>query len=119
VGVGEHQNLHSRIEAHMGRMTLQPFSLKPTFLELYNPAISANELHSIVSAKCINAACIMDLGGDGVQDHYLTSGPFRDSMSAAARPKRWGVSLQAKGQDFNPTGVEISPYLTRRATKGT
>jgi hypothetical protein len=38
---------------------------------------------------------------------YPTSGPFGDSMSAAARPKRWGVSRQAKGREFDPTRVEM------------
>jgi hypothetical protein len=28
-------------------------------------------------------------------------------MSAAARPKRWGESRQAKGQELDPTKVEI------------
>jgi hypothetical protein len=52
---------------------------------------------------------------EGFQDHgggnwelgiYLTSGPFEDSMSAAARPKRSGVFRQAKGQELDPTRVE-------------
>jgi hypothetical protein len=34
------------------------------------------------------------------------------SMSAAARPKHWGVSLQAKGREVNPTGVELSTLPT-------
>jgi hypothetical protein len=37
---------------------------------------------------------------------------LRDPMSAAARPKRWGVSRQVKGQEFNPTKVELSTILT-------
>jgi hypothetical protein len=40
-------------------------------------------------------------------------------MSAAARPKRWGVFPQAKGREFDSSGVELSTYLTGRATKGT
>jgi hypothetical protein len=39
--------------------------------------------------------------------HRLTSGPFGDSMSAAARPKRWGVFRQAKGREFDPSKVEF------------
>jgi hypothetical protein len=39
----------------------------------------------------------------------LTSGPLKDSMSAAARPKRWGVSRQAIGREFNPTTGEHNP----------
>jgi hypothetical protein len=35
-----------------------------------------------------------------------TSGPFGDTMSAAARPKRWGVSRQAKGREIDSNGVE-------------
>jgi hypothetical protein len=29
-------------------------------------------------------------------------------MSAAARPKHWGVSRQAKDREFDPTKVEVS-----------
>jgi hypothetical protein len=47
-----------------------------------------------------------------VTTSLLTSGPFGDSMSAAARPKRWGVSRQAKGQEFDPTRVELFTLLT-------
>jgi hypothetical protein len=36
----------------------------------------------------------------------MTSGPFGDSMSAAARPKRWGVFRQAKGPEFDPFRVD-------------
>jgi hypothetical protein len=42
----------------------------------------------------------------------LTSGPFGDSMSTAARPKRWGVSRQTQGREFNPTRVEFLTLLT-------
>jgi hypothetical protein len=41
-----------------------------------------------------------------------TSGPFGDSMSAAARPKRWGVFRQAKGREFDPSRVELFTQLT-------
>jgi hypothetical protein len=41
-----------------------------------------------------------------------TSGPFGDSMLAAARPKRWGVSRQAKCREFDPTSFEIFTLLT-------
>jgi N-methylhydantoinase B/oxoprolinase/acetone carboxylase alpha subunit len=42
-----------------------------------------------------------------------TSGPFGDSMSAAARPKRWDVSRQAKGRDFvHPTKIGSFTLLT-------
>jgi hypothetical protein len=41
----------------------------------------------------------------------LTSGPIGDSTSAAAGPKRGGVSLRAKGQDFDPTVVEVFTLL--------
>jgi hypothetical protein len=41
----------------------------------------------------------------------LTSGPFGDPRSAAARLKRWGVSRQAKGREFDPTRVEILALL--------
>jgi hypothetical protein len=43
-------------------------------------------------------------------------------MSAAARPKRWGVSRQAKGREFSLPGFpgsNFAPYLTGRAFKGT
>jgi hypothetical protein len=40
-------------------------------------------------------------------------------MSAAARPKRWGVFRQVKGQKFDPSRVDYLPYLTGRASKGT
>jgi hypothetical protein len=43
----------------------------------------------------------------------LTSGPFGDSMSAAARPKPWGVFRQAKGRQFDPTRVELFTLSTR------
>jgi hypothetical protein len=52
--------------------------------------------------------------GRGSKALLLTSGPFGDSMSAAARPKRWGVSRQAKGQQFDPTQVELFALLTGR-----
>jgi hypothetical protein len=42
----------------------------------------------------------------------LTSGPFGDSMSAAARPKRWGVFRQAKGREFDPSSFEHFTLLT-------
>jgi hypothetical protein len=42
----------------------------------------------------------------------LTSGPFGDSMSAAARPKRWGVFRQAIGREFDPSRVELFTLLT-------
>jgi hypothetical protein len=42
---------------------------------------------------------------------FLTSKSFGDSMSAAARPKRWGMSRQAKGQKFDPTEVELLTLL--------
>jgi hypothetical protein len=42
----------------------------------------------------------------------LTSGPFGDSMSAAARPKRWGVFRQAKGREFDPGVIELFTLLT-------
>jgi hypothetical protein len=42
---------------------------------------------------------------------YLTSGPFGDSMSAAARPKRWGVFRQAEGREFDPSRVELFTLL--------
>jgi hypothetical protein len=41
-----------------------------------------------------------------------TSGPFGDSMSAAARPKRWGVFRQAKGREFDPFRFELFTLLT-------
>jgi hypothetical protein len=44
----------------------------------------------------------------------LTSGPFGVSMSAAARPKRWGVFRQAKGREFDRTRVEVFTLLTRQ-----
>jgi hypothetical protein len=52
---------------------------------------------------------------------HLTSGPFGDSMSAAARPKRWGVFRQAKGREFDPSRDRTfhPTYLTGRAIKGT
>jgi hypothetical protein len=40
-------------------------------------------------------------------------------MSAAARPKRWGVSRQAKGQEIDPTSLNFLPYLTEAAIEGT
>jgi hypothetical protein len=49
-----------------------------------------------------------------LSNSLLTSGPFGDSMSAAARPKRWGVSRQAKGREFDPTKVEFFTLLTWR-----
>jgi hypothetical protein len=42
----------------------------------------------------------------------LTSGPFGDSMSAAARPKRWGVFRQAKGREFDNGVIELFTLLT-------
>jgi hypothetical protein len=42
----------------------------------------------------------------------MTSGPFGDSLAAAARPKRWGMSLQAKCLEFDPTNVELLTLLT-------
>jgi hypothetical protein len=39
---------------------------------------------------------------------------FGNSMSAVARPKRWGISRQAKGQGFDPTKFELFTPLTRR-----
>jgi hypothetical protein len=44
----------------------------------------------------------------------LTSRPFGDSMSAAARPQRWGVSRQAKGQEFDPSKGELFTLCTGR-----
>jgi hypothetical protein len=35
-------------------------------------------------------------------DYFLTSGPFEVSMSAVARPKRWGVARQAKVKSSSP-----------------
>jgi hypothetical protein len=55
-----------------------------------------------------------------LQETLLTSGPFGSSMSAADRPKRWGVSRQAKGREIDPTRVEfLCSLLDRRAIKGT
>jgi hypothetical protein len=58
---------------------------------------------------------------DGPVQFFL--GPLGDSMSAAARPKCWGVSRQAKGREFNPTKVECPAYfppcLTGCAIQGT
>jgi len=47
------------------------------------------------------------------------SGPFGDSMSVAARPMRWGMSRQTKGQQLDsPQGRTFHPtYLTGRARK--
>jgi hypothetical protein len=45
------------------------------------------------------------------QSFRLTSGPFGDSMSAAARPKRWGVFRQAKIESSIPPGPNFPPYL--------
>jgi hypothetical protein len=42
----------------------------------------------------------------------LTSGPFGDSISAAARPKCWGVSLQTKIQEVDLTEVKLITLLT-------
>jgi hypothetical protein len=39
--------------------------------------------------------------------YKLTSGPFGDSMSAAARPKRWGVFRQAKGRELKPWNFSL------------
>jgi hypothetical protein len=47
-----------------------------------------------------------------VWDTFLTSGRFVDSMSAAARPKRWGVSRQGKARELDPTRVELFTLLT-------
>jgi hypothetical protein len=44
--------------------------------------------------------------------YLLTSGPFGDSLTAAARPKRLGVSRQAKGREFDSTMVELFTLLT-------
>jgi hypothetical protein len=52
--------------------------------------------------------------GEAVDDNILTSGPFGDSMSAAARPKRWGESRQETGRDFDHTRVEHFTLRTRR-----
>jgi hypothetical protein len=48
-----------------------------------------------------------------------TSGPFGDSMSAAARPKRWGLFRQAKGREFDLSRVKLLTLLYERAIKGT
>ena len=60
------------------------------------------------------------VGNEG-RKNIPISGPFGDSMSAAARPKRWGVSRQTKGEEFDSArGRTFHPtYLTGRATKGT
>jgi hypothetical protein len=44
--------------------------------------------------------------------YYMTSEPFGDSTSAAARPKRWGVTGQAEGGELDPTRVRLSTLLT-------
>jgi hypothetical protein len=62
--------------------------------------VSSRTMHEIVF--CLVVLCMTLL---------LTSGPFGDSMSAA-RPKRWGVSRQAKDREFNPTRVELITLLT-------
>jgi hypothetical protein len=42
----------------------------------------------------------------------VTSGPFGVSMSAAARPKRWGVFRQAKGREYDPSRFELFTLFT-------
>jgi hypothetical protein len=53
-----------------------------------------------------------DLWTPGVGRPRLTTGPFGDSISAAARPKRRGVSRQVKGQELDPTKFELFTLLT-------
>jgi hypothetical protein len=51
-------------------------------------------------------------GGGGVYLEPPDSGPFDNFMSAAAGPKRWDVSRQAKGRGFDPTRVVLFTLLT-------
>jgi acyl-CoA synthetase (AMP-forming)/AMP-acid ligase II len=52
------------------------------------------------------------LSFDATNWYIPTSGPFGDSMSSAARPKRWGVFRQAKGREFDPSRFELFTLLT-------
>jgi hypothetical protein len=54
----------------------------------------------------------LDANAPQLLQAVLTSGPFGDSMSSAARPKRWGVFRQAKGREFDPSRFELFTLLT-------
>jgi hypothetical protein len=47
---------------------------------------------------------------DLLQCSYYPLDPL-EILSAAARPKRWGVSRQAKGQEFDPAKFELVTLL--------
>jgi hypothetical protein len=52
-----------------------------------------------------------------IQGLQLTSGPFEDSVSAAARPKRWGV-LSSERSRVHPSRVKLLTLLDGACYRG-
>jgi hypothetical protein len=81
----------------------------PAVFKRHAPHIHSAELPAradtpvICGEAVISSICLLCL--------LLTSGPFGHSMSAAGRPKRRGVSRQAKGKEFDPTKVGLFALL--------
>jgi hypothetical protein len=101
----------SRSNAHISLHPPSPGALNPDASQVRTIELSIIEL-----TQPLQPFLKGELGGSGGE--YMTSGSFGDSILAAARPKRWGVSDQDKRREFDPTRVELFTLLDGACYKG-